>query len=171
MDKQKTGYIAVYFADKEKNLVRDWSKIIQDRDFYFISKKEKIDGGNVTDDLHLTLFYGFNEELVYKKDDIQDFIDSMNLENIEIDKVGVFSPMDQEYKVLYLSVKDKENNIKKYHEELKKFPHFAEFQKFEYVPHITVAFVKKDFDTSKIAYNGPQFLRVKKAIYHVKNKD
>jgi|SRR3989344_1284063 len=45
------------------------------------------------------------------------------------------------------------------------------FKKFDYVPHVTVAFVKKDFDTSRIAYNGPQFLRVKKAVHHIKNKD
>ncbi len=169
MNEQKIGYITINFADKEKKEITNWSKVIQNKDLYFISKDGKIDGGNVTDDLHLTLFYGFNEKLI-NKDKFRDFIDNINLENIEINKVDVFFPVGQEYKVLYFSIKDKGDIIKKYHEKLKKFPHYVEFQKFEYVPHITIAFVKKDFDVSKIFYNGPQFLHVKKAIYHSKTK-
>ena len=170
MNKQKIGYITANLTDKEKKEIINWAKMIQDKDLYVISKNGKTDGGNVTDDLHLTLFYGFNETLI-NKDDIEDFVYNINLKNIEIEKVGVFFPMDQEYKVLYLSVKDEGGSIKKYHEGLKKFPHFVEFQKFEYVPHITIAFVKKDFNTSRITYNGPQFLRVKKITYHSKSKD
>ena len=76
---------------------------------------------------------------------------------------------DQDYKVIYLAVKDKDGLINKRHEELMKFPHFEEYQKFEFIPHIAIAFVKKEFDEASIDYQGPRFLHIEKIIYHSKS--
>src|SRR5680860_894229 len=145
MNKQNIGYITASFPEKEKMEIINWSKIINDKDLYFTKKDGKIDGGNVTDDLHLTLFYGFDEDKI-NKNDIKKIIDSINFKSIEIEDVSIFSLPDQEYKVLYLAVKDKEGRIKEYHEELKTLPHFVEYQKFKFTPHIAIAFLKKEFD-------------------------
>lgn len=169
MNKQNIGYITVSFLEKEKIEIINWSKIISDKDLYFAKKDGKIDGGNVTDDLHLTLFYGFDEDKI-NKNDIKKIMDSINFESIEIEDVGFFSLPDQEYKVLYLAVKDKKNRIKKYHEELKILPHFVEYQKFKFTPHIAIAFVKKESDETMVTYNGPRFLRIKKIAYYSKGK-
>src|SRR5680860_1912884 len=103
MNKQNIGYITASFPEKEKMEIINWSKIINDKDLYFTKKDGKIDGGNVTDNLHLTLFYGFDEDKI-NKNDIKKIIDSINFKSIEIEDVSIFSLPDQEYKVLYLSL-------------------------------------------------------------------
>ena len=66
MNKQNIGYITANFLEKEKIEIINWSKIINNKDLYFAKKDGKIDGGNVTDDLHLTLFYGLDEDKINK---------------------------------------------------------------------------------------------------------
>jgi hypothetical protein len=169
MNTQKIGYVTVNFLEKEKGEIINWSKNINEKDLYFASRDGKIDGGNVTDDLHLTLFYGFNEDTI-NKNDIKKVINNINFKSVEIDGLSVFSLSDQEYKVLYLAIKDKENKIRQCYEEFKKLPHFAEYQRFEFIPHIAIAFIKKEFNETEVIYQGPQFLHIKEIIYHSKVK-
>jgi 2'-5' RNA ligase len=169
MNKQNIGYVTANFPEKEKIEIINWSKNINDKNLYFAKKDGIIDGGNVTDDLHLTLFYGFDEDKI-NKNDITKIIDNINLGSIEIGNVNTFSFPDQEYKVLYLTIKDNEGKIKEYHEKLKKLPHFVEYQKFKFTPHVAIAFLKKEFDETRVTYNGPRFLHIKKIVYHSKGK-
>jgi 2'-5' RNA ligase len=169
MNKQNIGYITANFLEKEKIEIINWSKIINNKDLYFAKKDGKIDGGNVTDDLHLTLFYGFDEDKI-NKNYIEKIINNVNLGSIEIGGMSTFSFPGQEYKVLYLAIKDNEGRIKECHEELKNLPHFAEYQKFKFTPHVAIAFLKKEFDETIVTYNGPRFLHIKKIVYHSKGK-
>jgi 2'-5' RNA ligase len=169
MNDKIVGYITADIAKKEKRKIMEWSrKLIKEENLYYINKKDKIDGGNVTTDLHLTLFYGLNENSVNTKE-VDDCINKIVLEKIEIDDIGIFPVPNQAYQVLYFSIKNKEI-FKKYHELFKKFSYFEEYQNFEYIPHITIAFVKNEFDVSKIAYNGLKVLSIEKLTHHISEK-
>ncbi len=167
MNKQNIGYIAADFQEKDKIEIINWSKTIRDNDLYITSIDGKTKGGHMTDDLHLTFFYGLDEDLI-NKNDVQDFINTINLESIEIGKIDIFPVADQTCEVLYLSVEDQLGKIRKYNETFKKFPHFTEFQKKEFIPHITIAFVKKGFDVNKFTYTGSKILNIKEIIHHFK---
>ncbi len=165
---KKISYISAEFFEKEKEKIMQWSKSsIKESDLCGVLENGKI-GGNVADDLHLTLFYGFDEDRI-NVEQIQKWIKTTNLVEVEVGKIQVFSLPDQEYKIIYLVIRDKNGKIKKLHEELKCFAHFTKYQRSKFIPHITIAFVKKEFNENAITYNGPKSLPIREIVYHTKS--
>jgi|SRR3989344_411967 len=162
------GYITANFSEKEKEEIIRWSKSIKDKDLHLTLVDGKIEGGNVTGDLHLTLFYGLDENKINQRE-LKDFLGTIDLGILDIGEMDVFSLPDQEYKVLYLPVKDTRGSINRCRERLKELSYFTEYQKFEFKPHITIAFVKSEFDMHDINYTGPKVLHVEKITHHIKN--
>ncbi|OGY78930.1 MAG: hypothetical protein A3B74_03495 [Candidatus Kerfeldbacteria bacterium RIFCSPHIGHO2_02_FULL_42_14] len=166
---KNVSYITAEFFEKEKEKITRWSKsVIKDSDLCKILGNGKV-GGYATDDLHLTLFYGFDEYRINIVD-IQKWISTTTLKKIEIEKVGAFALPVQEYKIIYLAIRDKNGKIKKLHKELKNFPHFPKYRRSKFIPHITIAFVNKEFNEDAVIYNGPKILNVRKIVYHTKGK-
>ena len=56
MNKRNISYITATFSGEEKEAIIDWSKIIGSEDLYFAKKDSEMEGGNVKEKLHLTLF-------------------------------------------------------------------------------------------------------------------
>ncbi len=167
MKNQKIGYVDVVFSEEIKQEISRWVKSLKKEDFYTTMIDGQVEGGDVSEKLHLTLFYGFDESLV-EKDKIIEHINSIKLESVEVDKVGFF-PLDKyNCKILFLKIKDNNNLLKKIHNDLGLFPNVLKYQESEYVPHITIAYVKKDFNMDAISYNGPKILDVKSILYHSK---
>ena len=161
------SYITAEFLEEEKEKIARWSKIaIKNSDLYKVLENGKV-GGYVTDDLHLTLFYGLDEDRI-KIADIQKWISAVELENLEIEGVESFALPTQEYKIIYLTIRDENGKIKKLNKELEKFPHFPRYLKSKFIPHITIASVKKEFDEDTVIYSGPKVLDVRKIVYHTK---
>lgn len=170
MKKQKIGYIDAIFDEKTKKEIESWSMIVRDEDLYTISNENKKDGGNITDKLHLTLFYGFDENLL-NMDEVLKFIDNIKLDIVKINGLGTFPVTGHNCKILFLKVDDDEDIIKNIHEELKKFPYFSEYQKLKFIPHIAIAFIRNDLNTNALVYSNPSTLSVKKISYHSKFKE
>jgi hypothetical protein len=95
------SYITAEFFEEEKEKIARWSKTaIKNFDLYKILENGKV-GGYATDDLHLTLFYGLDEDRINIAD-IQKWISAVELENLEIEGVESFALPAQEYKIIYL---------------------------------------------------------------------
>ncbi len=157
MNTKNLSYISLEFSEEQKKKISIWAK-------EFIGEVEE----NVTDDLHLTVFYGLNDDLL-DDEKLNDVLSHNTISDVVIGKVETFSLPSQSYKVVYFSIENTEK-IKNLHEKLKEFPYFEEYQKLIYTPHITIAFVNKDFDTSKLSYTGSKIFSVKKVTRHMKAK-
>ena len=163
------SYITAEFLEEEKEEIARWSKIaIKNSGLYKVLENGKV-GGYATDDLHLTLFYGLDEDRINVAD-IEKWISAVELENLEIEGVESFALPTQEYKIIYLAIRDENGKIKKLNKELEKFPHFSRYLKSKFIPHITIASVKKEFDKDTVIYSGPKVLNVRKIVYHTKSK-
>ncbi|MBP6945572.1 2'-5' RNA ligase family protein [Patescibacteria group bacterium] len=165
MQDQKTGYVALTFAEDVKQRIIQWSKQF-DESFFSAVVDGKTEGGNVTNKLHLTLFYGFNEEQ-FDKAELLGFLTGLKLDPLSIEGVGTFPVPQYNAKVLFLRVKD-DGKLKEAHEKLKTYPFFEEYQKYGFTPHITIGFVRDTFDESSITYDGPSTLPVANVVYYSK---
>ena len=164
MQNKKIGYVAIQFTPETNQEIIAWSQSIKKEDLVTAIIDGGTEGGNVTDKLHLTLFYGFNDELLNKVE-LSKFINKIKLREIKIRGLGFFPVGNHNCDVLHLQIKDDNGELRKIHEELKAFPHFSEDQKFEYTPHVTIAYVKKNFNLNTLIQNQPEMLRVRKTSY------
>lgn len=166
-EERQIGYIEAVFQEDEKQKVVDWVNSIKKEDLFTAIINGKVEGGNIANKLHLTLYYGFNEYLL-NKDDLFHYIESMIPKTVDIIGLGTFPIKGYDCKVLFLKVSDTENILRKIHNDLGKYSHFVEYQQEEYVPHISIAYVKKDFDLNSLIYGGPKRLSIKEILYHSK---
>ncbi len=162
--KENTGYIAVEFDDTQKQKIIRWSSQIPERDIARAVIEGKDEGGNVTGKLHLTLFYGLDEDSL-NQDELNDFIARLDISSVDVIDVGIFPVEEFDCNALYLEVSDESGELKSAHERLEAFPYFPKYQKPDFRPHITLAYVGKDFDTNSLTDDFPRNLLVK-AITH-----
>ena len=59
--KENIGYVAIEFDEASKQKVANWASHIGRSDLVTATIDGKIKGGDVTDELHLTIFYGLDE--------------------------------------------------------------------------------------------------------------
>ncbi len=161
----KIGYVALDFDDSAKQKIIAWAEQYADR-FIFAVVDGKREGGNMTEKLHLTLFYGFDHEHI-DQSAISDFLVVNPIDCVEIGGVGFFALPDHRAKIMFLKVKD-DGNLTKIHEDLKQFAHLDGVS-LKFLPHITIGYVGEDFDDGKLVYDGPMVLEVSSAQYCLKN--
>lgn len=108
---------------------------------------------------HLTLLYGINPEVT--NDQVKSVIDNFNEEiQVEINGVGIFENKD--FDVVKLNVVPS-GPIQHIHDELSKLPNSDQYPK--YVPHITLAYIKKG---SGKKYANPNYKYTIKDIGKIK---
>lgn len=164
----KIGYITAEFSEEFKKMIKEWSLTIPKEEIVTAEINGKKEGGNVTDDLHLTLFYGFDDEKI-NKEDLIGFINNNTIKKLSIGKLGFFPVPQYKCNILYLKI-DNENILEKMHDSLKKFPYFEKFQNNKFVPHITIAYIKDSFDISSIKLPLEiNKVSIKEFMYHSKS--
>lgn len=168
MQKNKLGHVYINFDEASKKEIVKWSSFISGKDLVFSNVGNKIKGGNVTNDLHLTLFFGFDNEKV-DKIKLDKYLKGLTLDNIKISKVNMFCLKDCEYSILYLEVDDQNFTLRDINKQLLDFGYIEDANTFNFKPHITIAYVKKDFNIKDINYNGPSVLRIDNLNYKVKS--
>ncbi len=164
--KENTGYVAIEFDEVSKQKIANWASQIGGNDLVTATIDGKIEGGNVTEKPHLTLFYGLDEDALDQKV-LSDFVVTLPNPMVHITGVGTFPQNTFACKVIYLEVSDELGELKSVHEHLKSFPHFSKYQKYDYKPHITIAYVTTGFDVSSLTNDFPRNLFVR-AITHFK---
>ena len=161
---EKIGYVALEFGEDFKQEIMKWSSQIGESDLVTAIIDGKAEGGNVTDKLHLTLFYGLDENTL-DQDKLSKFITTLPKLMIRVTGIGTFPQDVFACKAIYLEVSDDSGELQTIHEWLKKFPHFSKYQKYDYKPHITIAYVTTGFDINLLTNDFPKNLSVK-AITH-----
>ncbi|MEI7480147.1 MAG: hypothetical protein WCJ59_00795 [bacterium] len=167
MNKKNIGYVTIEFDNQIKQTINAWArKEIKDDYIYTEVIEGKIEGGIATDKLHLTLFYGFDNNNINRKE-LQNYLNKIDLREIEIECISSFPIFGKGARVLIFKVNDINGVLKKIHFELANFPNFSAFQKFEYVPHITIAYIKDSVNIAKLSHHFPQKILVHNFEYHV----
>jgi 2'-5' RNA ligase len=110
-------------------------KEIDDEDVY-TEPKDSTYGRIDSDDIHCTILFGIHSDVPDK--DVEDIIDTIKQPKIEIKNISSFENSDL-YDVLKFDVKS--SDLTKFNKEFAKLPHTNEF---DYHPHITICYVKKD---------------------------
>lgn len=90
---------------------------------------------------HVTLLYGLLENGNKWKNKVDQLLDGWNLNSVKIDHVGYFDTSDSYAVVAHL---EKTPELVDGHERLTLLPHINTFS--EYLPHMTLAYVKKEAD-------------------------
>ncbi|MFA5652314.1 MAG: 2'-5' RNA ligase family protein [Candidatus Paceibacterota bacterium] len=163
----KIGYVTAEFSEEFKKSIREWSLVIPKEEIVSVEINGKMEGGNVTNDLHLTLFYGFDDEKINKKELLK-FLGEKALRELRIEGLRTFSVPQYKCNILYLKI-DGKNMLEKIHDSLKKFPYFEKFQNNKFIPHLTIAYIKDSFDISLLKL--PQKMNkvdIKELMYHSK---
>lgn len=139
------GYVALTFNSEIKDKLRNiLSQNYTSRDYY---KSPVVSGinGDVIDDLHLTIFYGFNQPDEHTA--IRSYLNSIILQPIEVTGAKILSGYQDLYKVLVLEVDDRDQFLYSIHEYLKdNFSYDATVQHPDFLPHITLAYLVNDED-------------------------
>ena len=87
--KNKLGYIYINFDENSTIEINKWSLVLDKNDLAYSKIGGKMLGGNLTKDLHLTLFFGIDDNKVNKVE-LNKFINSLNLKYIKILKLNTF---------------------------------------------------------------------------------
>lgn len=163
------GYITIEFNQEFKDQLKKWSLAnIPDSEIVEAEISGKKEGGNVSADAHLTLFYGFDDDNI-NREKLHEYINSLNLQELQIAGIGFFPVPQYSCKVLYLKVLDEDRKLENIYNFLKRFPHFKKFQIEGFAPHVTIAYIKD-------GYKPPEFLSTMKKIqvreikYQIKSK-
>lgn len=162
---QHTGYAAVEFDEASQKHVMDWSMQLKSSDLVTANINGKIKGGNVTEKLHLTIFYGFDEDNL-DQSNLVALITKLDIPTVNIVGIGMFPAKEFDCNVLYFSVSDESGKLQSAFERLKGFPHFANHQNINFKPHITIAYVTKDFNPNLLSNEYPRQLKVKQIVHH-----
>lgn len=164
------GYTYINFKDDSKEAVKFWSKSIPEKYFAYLNVNDKIIGGNVTDKLHLTLFFGLND-IKINKTDLDNTLNAIKISEIKVSGLKVFNAFygNNKYKILTLEVEDSDNILKISNEKFLDFEYIEDENTFNYKPHITIGYMSQDFDINSIYYNGPNILKVDSIKYKIKD--
>jgi hypothetical protein len=93
---------------------------------------------------HVTLLYGLLENGNIWKDKVDALLKDWNVKTVKIEEVGFFDTPDSYAVVAHL---EKTKELVDGHERLTLLPHVNTFS--EYLPHMTLAYIKKDADVEK----------------------
>ena len=168
--KTQKGYISATIDRAGVALINKWAinTVPQER-LFFIKVDNKLEGGFVAEEAHLTLFFGLDNRLI-DKEKVSNLIDSLHIPPLEISGLGIFSVKKPDCNILYLGISDNDGNLKRIHDRFLEFPHFKEDQS-PFTPHITIAYVRRDFDENSVEYHGPPQILISKIEYKEYNGD
>jgi len=167
--KQTKGYVAAYLTEESKVNLHEWAeKNIPDDVLFYANMDGKIEGGNVTNKAHITLFFGFNNDLV-DKDTLNQYLNTLNIKEVKPSRINVFSTPYSECNILIIEIHDEDKTLLSIHNILKRFPHFEEDLESKFISHITVAFIKADFDFSNLQLSNLPKIEIGRIEYRIKN--
>lgn len=138
--------------------------ICKEEDFYYSDVIDYIKG-DVSSQMHLTIFYGFIDSKIDKKK-LKEHIKKINLKNLKLGKLFLMQGYQNQYKILCLEVLNENNKLKKIHDSFKALPHEITVQHDTFKPHLTLAYLKPNFTLNQFP-PFPMKIEIKKIIYAI----
>jgi len=166
---KKIGYISIEFNQLSKGKIQDVAKKIPKEDFIFATSDGKLKGGDVTDKLHLTLYYGIDANAVDKKE-LDKLISAFDIKSLKINEISAFELKNFNCKILHLSIDDTDKQLAAAHNQFNELAHFKDVQQ-NFISHVTLAYVKDSFDVDEFrkTVTLPKNLEVERISYKLKS--
>lgn len=159
------GYIAAKFENKEIIAFQKLVKKICKQDGFYYSDVVDYIKGDVTEDLHLTIFYGLIDNKIDKVK-LNRYIRGINPKTLKLEKCILVPGYKDLYQSLRIGVLDKDKNLQTISDSFKKFAYEKSVQ-LEFEPHLTLAYVKPDFKLSSSCV-FPKKIKIKEIKYFEK---
>lgn len=163
------GYVAAIFSAETRDRLDMWVRNAIPNDMLFTMKVNgTLEGGNVARKAHLTIFFGINDQSA-DKNGLSKLIHAIAISDLIVRGVSSFKIPNIPCKTLHLVIDDHTGELQRAHDKFLVVPHFEDCQEPRFVPHITLAYVKDDFDERKLQDSYIQKLHVKEIAYRIKS--
>lgn len=156
------GYVSVLFSKRDVRCFRRVVKQICKQDNFYYSDVVDYIKGDVSLDLHLTLFYGLVDQKI-DKFKLNEHIKKIDLKSIKLGNIFLKSGYKNLYQILCIEVLDDNGGLKCLSDSFEVFDHEKSVQ-LEFKPHLTIAYVRPNFN---LEYSPvlPKELKVSKIVY------
>ena len=163
------GYVYAELAREDKENISHWAiGSLKEDDLAFAYVNGETKGGMVVNDLHLTLSFGFDHEQLDIAQ-LRKYVERTRACPLKVAGVGMFPIEEYDCNALVLFISDDGSALKKIHDDLSLFEHVKNQRAFDYRPHLSIAYVRKDFDIQNIKYTDPNPLRIESISYKLKD--
>ncbi len=152
-------YIEIEFNENDIILFSNLVKSICNSDDYYYSDVKKGIQGDVTAKLHFTLFYGLIDSKIDKLK-LREYLKSIKIDELELGDIFLKSGYLNMYQILGIKIKDKNGKLRFLSESFKQFDYNEKVQ-LEFMPHLTLAYVKPEY----------KFKIIPKYLKHIKIKN
>lgn len=153
------GYINAVINPNDIAFFQKLVRNICKPDDLFYSDKIGYIKGNVSADLHLTIFYGLISQKI-NKNKLNKYLKNIRIKTLTLGKILLMPGYKNEYQILYVEVLDKKKGLAKIAETFKQFPYEKSVQFPEFIPHLTLAYVKPSFKLPHLP-DFPRTIKVK----------
>lgn len=157
------GHVVATFSKKDIKPFQELiNRVCSEDDFYRSDTVEYIKG-DVSSDLHLTIFYGLiDRKMDHKK--LRIHINSINLKKLKLRELFLRPIPSSLYQILWLVVADDDHELQATSESFERYE-YDEFVQLGFVPHLTLAYVSTKFRLKNTMYKYPNEIRIGKIKY------
>jgi 2'-5' RNA ligase len=166
MMKRDYGYVAATFSDKDREpFQRLTGEICKEGDLYQSDSVDYVNG-DVSTDLHLTIFYGLVDEKI-DKEKLQAHVENLSLDTLKLGDLYLRQTPEGNYQILWVVVADEDNKLKDMAESFRDFEHEVSVQ-LEFMPHLTLAYVRPGYALPESLPEYPRDVQVEDIRYFEK---
>ncbi len=149
------------FDDELKKIFGDWVKSNIPSKFLYYSPEPrgKHIQGDITHDLHLTLYFGLPKTALHNED-LPKVIEEHIINSITLGDFELIDGYQSLYKIFTINVLDEDNRLKSLCEKISYFAWEDKYSK-RFKPHLTLAYVTNEFVIPESENNLPKLVNIK----------
>lgn len=162
---RNSSYVSAEFSDKIKAEFFELTNQTVDSEFFYKSPEKEYINGNVANNLHLTMYYGLDDDLKNSQS-FQELLDSIDLKKIYLGDIFLQRGFQGLYKILMIEVIDEDEQLYKIAEQISEYdPRYTKKFLRTFMPHLTLCYVENNFDINSIKNIFPEEVAVDKIIF------
>lgn len=138
------AFVEIIFSAQDKQYFKNLVNKLVKKDSLYDSPVAEHIRGDMTDTLHCTLFFGLQPEAIHDSE-LLSLLQNSGLSKISLGDFFFFEGYENLYKVLCLEVKDEDHKLLEVSKKIEGFVKGKEVKEKEFKPHLTLAYVNKDY--------------------------
>lgn len=162
---RNSSYVSAEFSDKIKDEFFELTSKTVDSSFFYKSPEKEYINGNVANNLHLTLYYGLDQDLKNSQS-FHELLDSIELKELHLGDIFLQRGFQGLYKILMIEVLDDNDQLYKIAEQISGYDQ-RYTKKFlqTFMPHLTLCYVENNFDINSVKNIFPEEVEIDKIIF------